>query len=124
MRYMNLLRSRAKMVRDWRIWVGRIADAAEQTLPDVEVYVVGSVVRGDWVGGSDVDILLVSRNLPEGMLGRAEIRSQVEDGAKLPAVHPFEIHLVSPGEAEAHFRKAGKDIVKHARCSRPDCGES
>ena len=110
---MDLLRSRAKMLRNWDTWANRIAEAARRTLPDAEVYVVGSVVRGDWVGGSDVDILVVSGSLPEGMLERARIKCMVEDGAGLPAVHPFETHLISPGEAEVYFEKAGKDIVKY-----------
>lgn len=114
---MDLLRSRAKMVRDWRMWVGRIAEAARRALPDAEVYVIGSVVRGDWVGGSDVDVLLVSGSLPDGMLERAEIKIEVEDRAKLPAIHPFEIHLASHGEAEVYFRKAGKDIVRYEEAS-------
>jgi len=69
-----------------------MAEAAKRVLPDAEVYVVGSAVRGDWVGSSDVDVLIVSGSLPEGMLKRAEIKVEVEDLTKLPAVHPFEIH--------------------------------
>lgn len=114
MTYMDLLRSMAGMVRDWRMWVNRIAEAARLVLPDVEVYVIGSVVRGDWVGGSDVDVLLVSGSLPDSMLERAEIKSEVEDRAKLPVFHPFEIHLVSPVEADDYFRRAGKDILRYA----------
>lgn len=40
---------------------------------------------------------------------RAGIKSELEDGAKMPALHPFEIHSVSPGEAEVHLRKASED---------------
>jgi len=112
MTYMDLLRSRASMIRDWRAWVSRMAEATKRVLPDAEVYVVGSAVRGDWVGSSDVDILIVSESIPEGMLKRAEIKIEVEDLTKLPAVHPFEIHLVTPREAETYFRRAGKDTQR------------
>lgn len=114
---MGLLRSRAGMIRNWRIWVGRIAEAVQRALPGAEVYVVGSVVRGDWVGGSDVDVLVVSSSLPDGMLGRARIKSEIEDGARLPAVHPFEIHLLLTEEAEALLSKAGKDAIKIVEAS-------
>ena len=46
------------------------------------------------------------------------LRGEVEERAKLPVFHPFEIHLVSPVDAEIYFRKAGKDIVKYAEVSQ------
>jgi len=103
---------RAEMVEEWRSWTSRVAKAAEDVLADAEVYVFGSVVRGDYTGGSDVDILVVSNRVPEGLGGRAKIRSKIEDKAKLPTSHPFEIHIATPEEAKIYLRKAGQDILR------------
>jgi predicted nucleotidyltransferase len=109
---MSLSRVRANMVKEWGSWVTRIADAVKSVLPDAEVYVFGSVVRGDYAGGSDVDILIVSKIAPSGMLERAKIKLKIEDEAKLPSAHPFDMHIETPEGAEIYFRKAGKDIIK------------
>jgi hypothetical protein len=33
---------------------------------------------------------------------------EIEERAGLPEVHPFELHLVDPGEAEVYFRHIDK----------------
>lgn len=43
----------------------RVAAVVREAIPCVEVYVVGSSVRGDSTGGSDVNILVVSPYMPE-----------------------------------------------------------
>ena len=63
--FYDILYERAEMVRRWRDYVERIADAARKVFPDASVYVFGSVVRGEAVGGSDIDILIISSNIPK-----------------------------------------------------------
>jgi hypothetical protein len=70
--------------------------------------IFGSVVRGDHTGGSDVDILIVSNSVPERLRDKARIRAMIEDEAKLPAFHPFEIHITTPEEAKTYLRRAGR----------------
>lgn len=112
MSFMDTLRSRAKIVKEWTAWTPKIAEAAKKNLPEAEVYAFGSIVRGDNTGGSDIDILVVSEKVPKKALKRAELKVKMEDAAKLPLPHPFEIHLVTPEEADRYLRKAGKDRVK------------
>jgi len=100
------------MLREWRAWARRIAGAARELLPDAEVYVTGSVVRGDYVAGSDVDILIVSPSVPDEARERARVKVMIEERLDLPYYHPFEMHLVKPEEAEAYLRRAGRDVVK------------
>lgn len=103
---------RAEMVREWRFWVRKIAEAVKELLSDVEVYVVGSVVRGDYVACSDVDVLIVSPNVPERAIGRAGVKVLLEEKLNLPYYHPFEIHLLKPEEADVYLRRAGRDVLK------------
>lgn len=103
---------RLKMVKEWRVWVERIARVAKELIPDVEVYVIGSIVRGDYVGGSDVDVLIVSRSIPEKPFERARIKVLIEERLNLPYYHPFELHLLRPGEAELYLKKARGRMVK------------
>jgi len=100
------------MVEEWRSWTPRIANAVKSLLTDARVYVFGSVVRGDHTGGSDVDILIVSGSIPEGLTERARVRSRIEEEADLPTLHPFEIHLATREEAKTYFRKAGEDMIQ------------
>jgi len=105
-------RARAGMLREWRAWAERVAEAAEVILPKSEVYVLGSVVTGDYTGGSDIDVLIVSDVIVEGLLKRAELKSLIEEGAKLPLIHPIQIHLAKRREAEVYIRRAGDHIIK------------
>jgi len=103
--YVDILLERARMVREWRSYVAKIADSARRILPDARIYVFGSVVRGEATGGSDVDVLIVSKGVPRGNIGRAELRERIELLSGLPLHHPFEIHLVSEDEAEWYFAR-------------------
>jgi Predicted nucleotidyltransferases len=86
------------MLRKWKEYGDRIAETASQVLGECEVFAFGSVVKGRATGGSDVDILVVSRNLPQG--DRSHLKALIEERAGLPPFHPFEIHLVTPQKAE------------------------
>ena len=46
MSFMDTLRRRAEMVRSWRRWTEKIAEAVEEVVPEAEVHVFGSVVSG------------------------------------------------------------------------------
>ena len=100
------------MLREWRIWVRKIYSVARELVADAEIYVIGSIVRGDYVGGSDVDILIVSPHIPEKPVEKGRIKTLIENKLKLPYYHPFQIHLVKPHEARLYLKRAGKHIVK------------
>jgi|YelNatPaOPRAMG01_1025707.scaffolds.fasta_scaffold88477_2 predicted nucleotidyltransferase len=103
-KYIDVMVERARMVREWEIYVERIAKAAKELMPDAEIYVFGSVVKGEATGGSDVDILIKSNNLPKSNLERAGIKVRIEEMAGLPTYHPFEIHLADDEEMEWYSR--------------------
>lgn len=100
---LNLLEARLRLnelARGWYSWSKRVADAARMLIGPCEVYVFGSVVRGEATGASDVDILVVSSRLPKGCKGRGELKAKMEEVAGLPLYHPFEIHLATDEEAK------------------------
>ena len=102
---LSLLRAKLeinKFVRDWRFWCDAIAEAAVAVLGECEVYVFGSVVWGRVAGGSDVDVLIVADRLPGDFRVRGVLKAEIERRAGLPLYHPFELHLVTRGEAEGN----------------------
>jgi len=111
MSHMHSQRSRAEMLKEWRLWAERIAREAEKVLPDAAVYILGSIVRGDYTGGSDIDILIVSDKMPEGLLKRAELKGLIEEMANLPSSHPIQIHLANHKEAVNYMRRSEGHII-------------
>lgn len=108
---LNLLKAKARiahLVRQWRFWAEAIAKAASEILGPCSVYVFGSVVEGLATGGSDVDVLIVADNLPSDFRERAEAIAKIEETAKLPLYHPFQIHLATWSEVKVNpiYRKA------------------
>lgn len=97
--YIDIFLERAEILKNWRKYAVKIRAAARSIFPDARVYAFGSIVRGKAVGGSDVDILIVSREMPKDNLGRARMRIRIEELAELPPCHPFELHLADVEEA-------------------------
>jgi len=110
--FMETALHRARMVREWKTWVQRIAGAALELLSDAQVYVTGSTVRGVKVGGSDVDILVISQITPRKAVGKAKIKAIIEEKLNLPLYHPLEIHLLTPQEAQSYLKKAKQHVQK------------
>jgi predicted nucleotidyltransferase len=103
----------SEMVREWRSYAKRVAEAARALVGPCEVYVFGSVASGLATGASDVDILVVCSQLPKGCRGRGELKARIEEAAGLPLYHPFEIHLATDEEARENpvYRSAIKEGV-------------
>lgn len=60
MSYMDIMGERARMIREWRSYAVRLAEAVGKALPGAEVYIFGSVIRGEAVEASDVNVLVMS----------------------------------------------------------------
>ena len=103
---------RAEMLKEWEKWAHEIANAVKELISEAEVYVIGSVARGDYVAGSDVDVLVISRRVPEKLSERGRIKVLIEERLNLPYYHPFEIHLVRPEEVESYLRRTGRYAIK------------
>ncbi|UXD21799.1 DNA polymerase [Ignicoccus pacificus DSM 13166] len=91
---------RLKLLLRWREIVPKIAEILKEIIPDAEIYLVGSVARGDYDAWSDVDILIVTpRELTRKE--RIEIRAKLWEEMErrgLPWYFPWELHFVKKGE--------------------------
>ena len=93
---------KAEMLKNWRDVAGRIAEVARRIFGDAEVVVFGSVIKGDLTAVSDIDMLIVLKDMPMGAVKRAELKKAIEEEAELPLIHAVEIHLVTKKEAETN----------------------
>ncbi len=94
---------RASMLREWRKWSEKRAVIVREILADAEVYVIGSVARGEAVAASDLDILVVSEKIPDNPRERSKLKAVIEERARLPLHHPIQLHLVKPGEKKRYL---------------------
>lgn len=78
---------------------------AEELLGKVKVYLFGSVVKGNWTPGSDIDILVVSDNFDDKKGG--EIRAKLLEAVGF--FSPFEIHLITKKIFENWYKKFIKE---------------
>lgn len=85
------------MLKNYRLYLKKINESIKTVLDDSKVYLFGSIIEGNIVGASDIDILIVA-NVPKKHLKRAEIIAEIEEIAELPLIHPFEFHLITEEE--------------------------
>jgi hypothetical protein len=88
-----------KLRENWRDVVEDITQSAKEVLGDVHVVAFGSVVEGKVTESSDVDVLIVVDSLPLDAWKRAKIKSEIEEKAGLPPIHPVQMHLITWKEA-------------------------
>lgn len=71
------------------------------------VFVFGSVAKGCWGPGSDIDILIVSDKLSQDWQENRWIRTKIK--SKVDPFAPFQIHLARPEEFKEWYQKFIKD---------------
>jgi predicted nucleotidyltransferase len=75
-------------LRNWKEIAKCVKEIISKIDPSAEIYVFGSVVRGEYTGASDIDILVITNNIEK----KYEIMVKVYK--KINA--PVELHIVSP----------------------------
>lgn len=102
MRFMDIVREIAeeerKYFENYIYYAKLIKSTAERILGEAEVYVFGSVVEGKYTPASDIDVLIVSKNMPGKQSERSKIRAEILKSIDVFA--PFEIHLADEKEFE------------------------
>ncbi len=86
-----------EMLKNYKKYLKIINKSINTILSDSKAYLFGSVIEGNLVAGSDIDILIIS-NVPKKHLKRAELIAKIEVNAGLPLSHPFEFHLLTEEE--------------------------
>jgi len=99
-------RTKRKYFKNYKFFCQKIKEIAREILKEVRVLVFGSIVKGEWKPDSDIDILIISKNLPQNPDERAKIRTKIK--SKIDSLSPFQIHLSTPEE----FERWHKNFIK------------
>jgi predicted nucleotidyltransferase len=86
-----------EMINNHKEYLKKINKNIKIVLKDAQVYLFGSVIEGNLVAASDIDILIIA-DIPKKHLKRAEIVAKIEEKSGLPLSHPFEFHLLNQEE--------------------------
>ena len=108
------LRIREENIRSWEKWVPRAVEEIKKRLRDAEVYLVGSVARGELHRAHDVDLLVVTRHPPRRMEEAKRLVEEVRRAAGLTRLHPLDVHFATPEEKEKWLRhsRASKKLAE------------
>ena len=85
------------MIKNYKKYLKKIESSIKTILNDFQVFLFGSIIEGNLVAGSDIDILIIA-NIPKKHLKRAELIAKIEENAGLPLSNPFEFHLLTQEE--------------------------
>ncbi len=88
---------------NYKFYCRRIKKEAEKILGFVDVLVFGSIVKGKFTPRSDIDVLIISENLPESDEERNKIRTKIKSA--IDPFSPFQIHLATPKEYQEWYQK-------------------
>ena len=86
-----------KMIENHKEYLKIINKNIKLVLKDSKVCLFGSIIEGNLVAASDIDILIIA-DIPKKHLKRAEIIADIEEKSGLPLSHPFEFHLLTQEE--------------------------
>lgn len=115
MRNLDVSWERAKILRDWRRYADEMASVIKKILgDDTRIYVFGSAAKEELTAISDIDVLIVSENVPKPFMKRTELKLKIIDSSGLPDHNPFELHLVNEEEAKLYFHHIKDEYVRVA----------
>ena len=86
-----------EMIRNHKEYLKRIDKNIKLVLKEAQIFLFGSIIEGNLVAASDIDILIIA-DIPKKHLKRAEIIADIEEKSGLPLSHPFEFHLLTQEE--------------------------
>jgi len=94
---LDLMIKTKEMIKNHRKYLKTINKNIKIVLRESQIYLFGSILEGNLVAASDIDILIIA-DIPKSHLKRAEIVANIEEKSGLPLSHPFEFHLLTQEE--------------------------
>ena len=91
------MKSNRYFIKNHKKYLKEIYQSAGSLLKSPEIYLFGSIVEGNLVAASDIDILIIT-DIPKNHQLRASVETQIEEKAGLPLNHPFELHIITKEE--------------------------
>ncbi len=91
------LESRLQMLKRWREVVREVVKVVEELYPDAELYLIGGAAEGRLTVNSDIDVVIVFRELEDS---RGEVLAKIWEAleGKIPVYYPLEIHVLCSSE--------------------------
>jgi len=106
---------RLKELLKWREYLPHLVNAVRKILgEEAEIYVIGSAIEGRLTVDSDIDVVVITREVPKSGLKRAQILSEIwreMEKRGVPWWYPFEIHLMT--QEEFKILEKGKALKLH-----------
>jgi len=94
---LDLMIKTKEMIKNHKEYLKIIYKNIKLVLKESQIYLFGSILEGNLVAASDIDILIIA-DIPKNHLKRAEIVADIEEKSGLPLSHPFEFHLLTQKE--------------------------
>jgi len=94
---LDLMIKTKEMIKNHKEYLKTINKNIKLVLKESQIYLFGSIIEGNLVAASDIDILIIA-DIPKKHLKRAEIIANIEEKSGLPLSHPFEFHLLTQEE--------------------------
>jgi predicted nucleotidyltransferase len=92
-----------EMIKNHKKYLKTINKNIKLVLKESQVYLFGSIIEGNLVAASDIDILIIA-DVPKKHLKRADIIAKIEEKSGLPLSHPFEFQLLTQEEFDTWNR--------------------
>ncbi len=99
------LKRREENVQNWGRWVYTVIDRIMDAFEDAEVYLVGSIARGEVHRANDVDLLVLTDNPPPKEVEKSVTR-EVKQKAGLTPLHSVDIHFENKQKKKEALRRA------------------
>lgn len=99
------LRRREENLKNWQRWIDSIVNSIVDAFVDAEVYLIGSIARGDIKKANDVDLLVLTTN-PPLRDRRISITKELKQKAKLTPQHSVDIHFANKQRKKEALRQA------------------
>ena len=104
--YLDLrLMEREENIRNWQKWVDNVVESIADAFEDAEVYLVGSIARGEIEKANDVDLLVLTKTPPDKRLEK-EIKRKIKAKARLTPQHSVDIHFGDKRIKDEELRRA------------------
>lgn len=86
---------------NYAFYAKEIKKTAKKFFTDAKVLIFGSAIRQDYRPDSDIDILIISREIPENLFEQAKIKVKI---TSLFPDAPLEFHLITPRQYKNWYK--------------------
>jgi predicted nucleotidyltransferase len=101
------LEAHERLIDTWHMWLPKLAGEIRKIVKEAEIYLVGSIARGERHKANDVDILIVT---PKELTVEEKelISNTIVSHVRPPLPHTVDVHYATREEREKALRKSRK----------------